>query len=127
MNKGKTILVLVGLLLSMTVAGELLLGVLFPSYVGKAHLVVPVLFAVLYATPVAVMKQPTDSKLFVKQFMIFKSLKLVASLAALLVMCFVFKGQVMGVLVNFLIYFFAMLVVENVYVLDLKKKILKGA
>ena len=127
MNKGKTILVLVGLLLSMTGAGELLLGVLVPSYVGKAHLVVPVLFAVLYATPVAVMKQPTDSKLFVKQFMIFKSLKLVALLAALLVMCFVFKRQVMGVLVNFLIYFFAMLVVENVYVLDLKKKILKGA
>ena len=127
MNKRKTILVLVGLLLLMTVAGELLLGVLFPSYVGKAHLVVPLLFLALYATPVAVMAQPADSKQFIKQLMAFKSLKLVVSLAALLAMCFIFKGQATGVLVNFLIYFFAMLVVENVYVLDLKKKITKGA
>ena len=122
MNKGKTILVLVVLLLLMTVAGELLLGVLFPGYVGKAHLVVPLLFLALYATPVAVMEQPADSKQFVKQFMVFKSLKLIVSLAALLVMCFVFKGQATGVLVNFLIYFFAMSVVESVYVLNLKKK-----
>ena len=127
MNKIKTILILFALLLLMTVAGEVLLGVLFPSYVGKAHLVVPVLFAVLYATPVAVMAQPADSKQFIKQLMAFKSLKLVVSLAALLAMCFIFKGQATGVLVNFLIYFFAMLVVENVYVLDLKKKITKGA
>ena len=58
--------------------------------------------------------------------MIFKSLKLVLSLGALLAMVFIFKQQAVGVLVNFLIYSFAMLVIENVYVLNLKKKIVKN-
>ena len=117
---------LVALLLLMAVAGEVLLGVLFPGYVGKAHLAVPLFFLALYAVPVIFMVQPMDAKRFVKQFMIFKSLKLVLSLGALLAMVFIFKQQAVGVLVNFLIYSFAMLVIENVYVLNLKKKIVKN-
>ncbi|MBO5865157.1 MAG: hypothetical protein J6Q73_03805 [Bacteroidaceae bacterium] len=126
MNKRNTILILVALLLLMTIAGELLLAVLFPGYVGKAHLTVPVFFFVLYAVPVVFMTQPVDAKLFIKQFMIFKSLKLALSLGALLAMAFIFKEQAKGVLVNFLIYALVMLVIENMYVLKLKKQIVKG-
>lgn len=126
MNKRNTILILVALLLLMTIAGELLLAVLFPGYVGKAHLTVPVFFLVLYAVPVVFMTQPVDAKLFIKQFMIFKSLKLVLSLGALLAMAFIFKEQAKGVLVNFLIYTLVMLVIENMYVLKLKKQIVKS-
>lgn len=118
---------LVALLLLMTVAGEVLLGVLFSGYAGKAHLVVPAFFLVLYAVPVAVMTAPVNAKQFVKQLMIFKSLKMAISIGALLAMCFVFKGQVTGVLINFLIYCLVMLVIENVYVLNIKKKITKSA
>ena len=113
-------------LLLMTVAGEVLLGVLFPGYVGKAHLAVPLFFLLLYAVPVAVMAQPADAKLFIKQFMVFKSMKLILSLAALLAMCFLFREQATVVLVNFLIYTFAMMVVENIYMFDLKKRITKN-
>ena len=127
MNKGKTILILIGLLLLMAAAGEMLLPVFFEGYTGKAHLAVPVFFFVLYATSVAVMDKPIDSKHFVKQFMIFKSLKLILSLGALLAMCLAFREQALGVLVNFLIYSFAMMIVENLYVFDLKKKIVKNA
>ena len=117
---------LVALLLLMTVAGEVLLGVLFPGYVGKAHLAVPLFFLLLYAVPVAVMAQPADAKLFIKQFMVFKTLKMILSLGALLAMCFLFREQATVVLVIFLIYTFAMMVVENIYVFDLKKKITKN-
>ena len=123
MNKIKTILILFAMLLLMTVAGEVVLGVLFPGYVGKAHLAVPLLFLALYAVPVAVMASPADTKHFVKQYFIFKSFKLLLSFGALLAMCFIFKEQTTGVLINFLVYCLVMLVVENVFVLKLKNKI----
>ena len=126
MNKIKTITILAALLLLMTVAGEVLLGVLFPGYAGKAHLAVPVFFLALYAVPLVVMAQPADAKQFIKQFMVFKSLKLILSLGALLAMCLIFREQATGVLVSFLIYSFAMMFVENMYVFDLKKRIVKN-
>ena len=126
MNKIKTITMLLALLLLMAVAGEVLLGVLFQGYAGKAHLAVPVFFLALYAIPVAVIAQPADAKQFIKQFMVFKTLKMVLSIGALLAMCFLFREQATVVLVNFLIYSFVMMVVENVYVFGLKKKITKN-
>jgi ABC-type Na+ efflux pump permease subunit len=126
MNKIKTILILFAMLLLMTVAGEVVLGVMFPEYAGKAHLLVPLFFLVLYAVPFAVMAQPADAKQFIRQFMVFKSMKLILSLAALLAMCFIFREQATGVLVTFLIYTFAMMVVENIYVFRLKKRVIKN-
>ena len=123
MNKIKTITMLLALLLLMAVAGEVLLGVLFQGYAGKAHLAVPVFFLALYAIPVAVIAQPADAKQFIKQFMVFKTLKMVISIGALLAMCFLFREQATVVLVIFLVYSFVMMVVENVYVFGLKKKI----
>ena len=123
MNKIKTITMLLALLLLMAVAGEVLLGVLFQGYAGKAHLAVPVFFLALYAIPVAVIAQPADAKQFIKQFMVFKTLKMVLSIGALLVMCFLFREQATVVLVTFLVYSFVMMVVENVYVFGMKKKI----
>ena len=123
MNKIKTITMLLALLLLMAVAGEVLLGVLFQGYAGKAHLAVPVFFLALYAIPVAVIAQPADAKQFIKQFMVFKTLKMVLSIGALLAMCFLFREQATVVLVTFLVYSFVMMVVENVYVFGLKKKI----
>ena len=126
MNKIKTILILFAMLLLMTVAGEVVLGVMFPEYAGKAHLLVPLFFMALYAVPFAVMAQPADAKQFIRQFMVFKSMKLILSLAALLAMCFIFREQATGVLVTFLIYTFAMMVVENIYVFRLKKRVIKN-
>lgn len=123
MNKIKTITMLLALLLLMAVAGEVLLGVLFQGYAGKAHLAVPVFFLALYAIPVAVIAQPADAKQFIKQFMVFKTLKMVLSIGTLLAMCFLFREQATVVLVTFLVYSFVMMVVENVYVFGLKKKI----
>ena len=89
-------------------------------------LVVPAFFLALYAVPVAVMSPPVDAKQFFKQYFIFKSLKLVLSLGAMLALCFIFEGQATGVLINFLIYCLVMLVIENIYVLNLKNKITKS-
>ena len=126
MNKIKTMTILAAMLLLMTVAGEVLLGVLFPGYVGKAHLAVPLFYLALYAVPVALMAQPGDAKQFIKQFMVFKSLKMVLSMGALLAMCYLFREQATVVLVSFLIYTFAMMVVEYIYVFDLKKRMTKN-
>ena len=126
MKRIKTITILAALLLLMTVAGEVLLGVLFPGYVGRAHMAVPLFYLALYAVPVALMAQPGDAKQFIKQFMVFKTLKMILSLGALLAMCFLFREQATVVLVTFLIYTFAMMVVENIYVFRLKKRVIKN-
>lgn len=123
MNKTKIILCLGALLLLMALAGELLLGVIFPGYVGKAHLVVPPFFFVLYAVALGVAAKPTDAKYFVKQYMTFKTVKLMTLLVAMLAFGFLFREQAKGVLVNFLIYSLVMIVVENMYVLYNKKRI----
>lgn len=126
MDKRKTILAIVALLSLMTVAVEVLLAVLLKGYAGKAHLLVPAFFLALYVVPIAVMTPPVDAKQFFKQYFIFKSLKLVLSLGAMLALCFIFEGQATGVLINFLIYCLVMLVIENIYVLNLKNKITKS-
>ena len=126
MKRIKTITILAALLLLMTVAGEVLLGVLFPGYVGRAHMAVPLFYLALYAVPVALMAQPGDAKQFIKQFMVFKTLKMVISIGALLAMCFLFREQATVVLVIFLVYSFVMMVVENLYVFDLKKRMTKN-
>ena len=126
MDKRKTILILATMLQLMTVAGQVLLAMFSDGYAGKAHLLVPVFFLILYAVPVTLMPQPLDARQFFKRFMIFKSLKLALSIAALLAMCLVFREQATVVLVTFLIYSFAMMFVENIYVLKLKNKISKS-
>ena len=122
MNKTKIILCLGAMLMLMAVAGELLLGVIFPGYVGKAHLVAPPFFFVLYAVSIAVAAKPTDAQHFLKQYMAFKTMKLMTLLTAMLAFGFLFREQAKGVLVNFLIYSLVMIVVENVYVLYSKKR-----
>ena len=122
MNKTKIILCLGALLLLMAIAGELLLGVIFSGYVGKAHLVVPPFFFVLYAVSIAVAAKPADAKQFVKQYMAFKTMKLMTLLTAMLAFGFLFREQAKGVLVNFLIYSLVMIVVENAFVLYNKKR-----
>ena len=125
MNKRKTILLLVALLFLLTVTGELLLAVVFEEYSGKAHLVVPLFFLALYAVPLGIAAPSADSKHFIRQYLIFKTVKLLLSLGAIVVLGFGFKEQATGVLVNFLIYSLLMLVVENIYVLNLKNKLAK--
>ena len=125
MNKRKTILLLVALLFLLTVTGELLLAVVFEEYSGKAHLVVPLFFLALYAVPLGIAAPSADSKHFIRQYLIFKTVKLFLSLGAIVVLGFGFKEQATGVLVNFLIYSLLMLVVENIYVLNLKNKLAK--
>lgn len=125
MNKTRIILYLGAMLLIMALVGELLLGVIFPAYVGKAHLVAPPFFFVLYAVAVAVAAQPTDARHFVKQYMAFKTTKLMTLLVAMLAFAFIFREQAKGVLVNFLIYSLVMIVVENVFVLYSKKRMAK--
>ena len=59
--------------------------------------------------------------------MIFKSLKMFLSIGALLAFCLLLKEQATAVLVNFLVYSLVMIVVENIYVLNIKKKMSKSA
>ena len=125
MNRTKVILILGAMLLLMALAGELLLGAMFPGYVGKAHMVVPLFFFVLYAVALGVAAKPTDSRHFVRQYMAFKTVKLMTLLTAMLIFGFTFREQAKGVLVNFLIYSLVMIVVENAFVLYNKKRMVQ--
>lgn len=125
MNKTKIILCLGAMLMLMAVAGELLLGAIFPGYVGKVHLVVPPFFFVLYTVSIAVAAKPTDAQHFLKQYMAFKTMKLMTLLTAMLAFGFLYRDQAKGVLVNFLIYSLVMIVAENAFVLYNKKRMAK--
>ena len=78
-----------------------------------------------YALAIVVAAKPVDAKQFVKQYMAFKTVKLMSLLTAMLAFGFLFREQAKGVLVNFLIYSLVMLVAENAFVIYNKKRMLK--
>lgn len=122
MNRIRIISTLAAAMLLMVVAGELLLQKLFPYYVGKAYLVVPAFFFILYSTALLKLDFSADAKKNLKQYMAMRTFKLIASLVALLAFGFIFSSQAKGVLIYFLIFYLAMMLLENIFVIYMNKK-----
>lgn len=118
-------MILTGMMLVMVLAGELVLSYLFPSYTAKSHLAVPVYFWLFYTIAVVLAPSRLDTVTLAKSLVKLKSIKLLASLFVLLIICFIFKGHFKGVAVNFIAFYILLLVPESMYVISLKKSIKK--
>lgn len=122
-NKKKTILLFTLLMILLATAGEVMIAYLFPAYTSRTHLVVPLYFWVFYTVSIYALPDRLDSGLLAKNLVWLKSLKMVVSLFALLVMALVFRGNAKGVIVDFLVFYLLLIVPESTYIMYIRKNI----
>lgn len=122
-NKKKTILLFTLLMILLATAGEVMIAYLFPAYTSRTHLVVPLYFWVFYTVSIYALPERLDSGLLAKNLVWLKSLKMVVSLFALLVMALVFRDNAKGVIVDFLVFYLLLIVPESAYIMYIRKNI----
>jgi hypothetical protein len=122
-NKKKTILLFTLLMILLATAGEVMIAYLFPAYTSRTHLVVPLYFWVFYTVSVYALPERLDSGLLAKNLVWLKSLKMVVSLFALLVMALLFRDNAKGVIVDFLVFYLLLIVPESAYIMYIRKNI----
>ena len=122
-NKKKTILLFTLLMILLATAGEVMIAYLFPAYTSRTHMVVPLYFWVFYTVSIYALPERLDSGLLAKNLVWLKSLKMVVSLFALLVMALVFRDNAKGVIVDFLVFYLLLMVPESAYIMYIRKNI----
>jgi hypothetical protein len=122
-NKKKTILLFTLLMILLATAGEVMIAYLFPAYTSRTHLVVPLYFWVFYTVSIYALPERLDSGLLAKNLVWLKSLKMVVSLFALLVMALVFRDNAKSVIVVFLVFYLLLIVPESAYIMYIRKNI----
>lgn len=122
-NKKKTILLFTLLMILLATAGEVMIAYLFPAYTSRTHLVVPLYFWVFYTVSIYALPERLDSGLLAKNLVWLKSLKMVVSLFALLVMALLFRDNAKGVIVDFLVFYLLLIVPESAYIMYIRKNI----
>ena len=122
-NKKKTILLFTLLMILLATAGEVMIAYLFPAYTSRTHLVVPLYFWVFYTVSIYALPERLDSGLLAKNLVWLKSLKMVVSLFALLVMALVFRDNAKGVIVDFIVFYLLLMVPESAYIMYIRKNI----
>lgn len=111
------------MLLSMAAAGKLLLIYLLPQYDYPLYWVVPGFFLLFYAVALSyVLKPSLPAKKFLEAFMLFKTIKLISSLAVMLLLAFFCREQAANLLVTFLIYYLIMMLPETLYGTYIRKR-----
>jgi hypothetical protein len=111
------------MLLSMATAGKLLLIYLLPQYDYPLYWVVPGFFLLFYAVALSyVLKPSLPAKKFLEAFMLFKTIKLISSLAVMLLLAFFCREQAANLLVTFLIYYLIMMLPETLYGTYIRKR-----
>lgn len=119
-------LLLVALVVVLSV-GYLLYAIVFPQYVCDEVWVVSSLYLIIYYALFAFMLTPRlNEKLFFKRFMLFRVLKILLLIAAMIVVVMVFKHRAKELLIAFLLFYMTMLVPETIYTIYLKKRVNKA-
>lgn len=111
------------MLLFMAAAGKLSLIYLMPQYDYTLYWIVPGFFLLFYAVALSFVLKPTlPAKKFLEAFMLFKTIKLMASLAVMLMLAFLCRGQAANLLVTFLVYYLIMMLPETLYGTYIRKR-----
>lgn len=122
MNKIKVLLYLSVLILALFLLGELCMAFFFPLYNSAARYIIPLFYLAFYSVAIMVMPFPFSGKSAPKYIMAFKAAKIFLSLMLLAMLAFVLRSQAMAVIINFLIFSMAMLMIETIAMLYMKNR-----
>lgn len=122
MNKIKVLLYLSVLILALFLLSELCIAFFFPLYSSAARYIIPLFYWGLYSVAIILVKFPFSGKSAPKYIMAFKAAKIFLSLMLLAMLAFVFRSQAMAVIINFLIFSMATLMIETIAMLYMKNR-----
>lgn len=93
-----------------------------PQYNTVSMYIVPCFFVALYFVAfIFVLNSNLTMQLFVRRFIVFKTVKSMLTLAAMLISAYVCRDEAKQLLVSFLAYYLLMLLPETLYAVYMKK------
>lgn len=111
-------------LLVLIVAGALVLVhyLVFPQYVTPAMWIVPAYYVLLYFVAFTfVLVSDLSMRLLLQRLMVFKTVKLLVTMAAMLLSVYLFSDEAKSLLIAFLVYYLLMMIPETLYTIYMKK------
>ena len=122
MNKVKTFYILSLIVLLIEVAGQGVVCCFAPSASAATLLPVPLFFWGLYSVALLSLKSPCSSDSLAKFILGFKAAKIFLALVAVAVMAFLMRDEALVIVLYFFGFQTVMLVVESLFLLNIKKK-----
>ncbi|MBR6648670.1 MAG: hypothetical protein IKL29_04755 [Bacteroidaceae bacterium] len=111
-------------LLVLIVAGALVLVhyLVFPQYITSAMWIVPAYYVLLYFVAFTfVLVSDLSMRLLLQRLMVFKTVKLLVTMAAMLLSVYIFSDEAKSLLIAFLVYYLLMMIPETLYTIYMKK------
>lgn len=111
-------------LLVLIVAGALVLVhyLVFPQYITPAMWIVPAYYVLLYFVAFTfVLVSDLSMRLLLQRLMVFKTVKLLVTMAAMLLSVYIFSDEAKSLLIAFLVYYLLMMIPETLYTIYMKK------
>lgn len=96
--------------------------VVFPQYCTASMCIIPLFFLVLYFVAFTFVLVPgIPMKAFLNRLSVYKTVKLLLSMAVMLLSAFVFRDDAKQLLVAFLVYYLLMMLPETLYAMYMRK------
>lgn len=111
-------------LLVLIVADALVLVhyLVFPQYITPAMWIVPAYYVLLYFVAFTfVLVSDLSMRLLLQRLMVFKTVKLLVTMAAMLLSVYIFSDEAKSLLIAFLVYYLLMMIPETLYTIYMKK------
>lgn len=111
-------------LLVLIVAGALVLVhyLVFPQYITPVMWIVPAYYVLLYFVAFTfVLVSDLSMRLLLQRLMVFKTVKLLVTMAAMLLSVYIFSDEAKSLLIAFLVYYLLMMIPETLYTIYMKK------
>lgn len=111
-------------LLVLIVAGALVLVhyLVFSQYITPAMWIVPAYYVLLYFVAFTfVLVSDLSMRLLLQRLMVFKTVKLLVTMAAMLLSVYIFSDEAKSLLIAFLVYYLLMMIPETLYTIYMKK------
>lgn len=111
-------------LMVLIVAGALVLVhyLVFPQYITPAMWIVPAYYVLLYFVAFTfVLVSDLSMRLLLQRLMVFKTVKLLVTMAAMLLSVYIFSDEAKSLLIAFLVYYLLMMIPETLYTIYMKK------
>ena len=96
--------------------------VVFPQYCTASMCFIPLFFLVLYFVAFSfVLVRGIPMKAFLNRLSVYKTVKLLLSMAVMLLSAFLFRDDAKQLLVTFLVYYLLMMLPETLYAMYMRK------
>ena len=119
MNISQRLLVLVAVIVAILAA---LQYIVFPQYCTVSMCIIPLFFLVLYSVAFIYILVPgIPAKVFLSRFSVYKTAKLLLSMAVMLMSAFIFRSDAKQLLIAFLAYYLLLMLPETFYAMYMRK------